>query len=415
MKQALKRDYFWNTVGVLLQNATSPILLLIVTRINGIYESGIFSFAFAVSIILWSLGMWGGRTYQVSDTRGEFSHRSYAVVRILLSVVMIIIAVGFSLINVYSSHMMLLIIVLTLFKVVESYADVLYGVLQSHNKLYLTGISLTVKSLVGVVLFIVVDLLTHNVLYASSAVVIVNLVVLLFYDLRYTQKYEKNILTNITERTYVNEALVIMKKCAGVFVVFFLALFSLNIPRYFIEKYSPDEIGYFGIIAMPITLIVLLMTFILQPNVLRLSQIYIAGKYKEFSAVVNRILLLSFAVGAIVLIVSALYGPEILTIIFGVNFEQYRLPLIVIVVGGLASALVAVYLNIFVIMRRINLPLITLIVTNLLLIIVSLITIQSKGLLAGVTLYAVTNTIQCAVLMFGYTLIIKRALRAEKN
>lgn len=415
MKQALKRDYFWNTAGVLLQNATSPILLLIVTRINGIYESGIFSFAFAVSIILWSLGMWGGRTYQVSDTRGEFSHRSYAMVRILLSVVMIIIAVGFSLINAYSSHMMLLIIVLTLFKVVESYADVLYGVLQSHNKLYLTGISLTVKASIGIALFVAVDLLTNNVLYASLAVVVVNLCILLLYDLRHTRKYEKNILANITEYTYVKEALIIMKKCSGVFVVFFLALFSLNIPRYFIEKQSPEEIGYFGVIAMPITLIVLLMTFILQPNILHLSKMYIAKQYRAFSSAVNKILLLSFAVGMIVLAVSALYGPEILTIIFGVNFEQYRIPLIVIVAGGVASALVAVYLNVFVIMRKINLPLVTLLVTNVLLVMASILTIESKGLLTGVTLYAVTNTIQCFVLIFGYILINRRMLNAEKN
>lgn len=415
MEQALKRDYFWNTVGVLLQNATSPILLLIVTRINGIYESGIFSFAFAVSIILWALGMWGGRTYQVSDTRGEFSHRSYAMVRILLSVVMIIIAVGFSLINAYSSHMMLLIIVLTLFKVVESYADVLYGVLQSHNKLYLTGISLTVKSLVGVVLFIVVDFLTHNVLYASLVVVAVNLTALVFYDLRYTQKYEKNILTNITERTNINEALAIIKKCSGVFVVFFLALFSLNIPRYFIEKYSPDEIGYFGVIAMPITLIVLLMTFILQPNILSLSRAYLTKQYKIFSTIVHKILLMSTAIGLIVLAISGLYGPEILTIIFGVNFEQYRLPLLIIVAGGLASALTTVYLNIYVIMRKIKLPFVVLLITNILLAAASFVVIKNEGLIAGTVLYAVTNIVQFVLLKLDYDIQNRRLLRAEKS
>jgi hypothetical protein len=50
---------------VLLQNAISPLLLIVITRVNGIDDSGLFSLAFSVSIILWSLAMWGGRTYQV--------------------------------------------------------------------------------------------------------------------------------------------------------------------------------------------------------------------------------------------------------------------------------------------------------------------------------------------------------------
>lgn len=415
MKQSIKKDYLWNTIGVMLQNATSPILLLIVTRLNGIEASGTFSFAFAVSILLWALGMWGGRTYQVSDTRGEFSQRSYVMVRLLLSIAMMIIAAGFSVANNYPFEMTALIIVLTLFKVVESYSDVLYGVLQLHDRLYLSGISLTVKSLAGVLLFAIVDLITGDILYASLSVVLINLVVLFFYDLRWTKKYDRDILTAITKHVYIREAFTIMKKCSGVFVVFFLALFSLNIPRYFIEKYNPEEVGYFGVIAMPITLIVLLMTFILQPNILRLSQMYLKKQYKIFFATVNKVLVLSIVIGLAVLIVSGLYGPEILTLIFGVSFEQYLLPLVVIVVGGLASALVAVYLNVYVIMRKIKLPLIVLVVTNIMLVAVSVVAIKGNGLLAGVGLYAITNVVQVVFLMIGYIIMYKRSLSAQKN
>ena len=70
MTKSVRKDYFWNTLGALLQSALSPLLLIVVTRVNGIDDSGIFSFAFSVAIIFWALGMWGGRTYQVSDTKG---------------------------------------------------------------------------------------------------------------------------------------------------------------------------------------------------------------------------------------------------------------------------------------------------------------------------------------------------------
>src|ERR671933_3019483 len=103
MEVSLKRDYIWNTTGVLAQNAISPFLLIAVTRVNGIYDSGLFSFAFSVAIIFWVLGMWGGRTYQVSDVTREFSHRSYIMVRLLLAVFIIVAAIAFVWFNRYDA------------------------------------------------------------------------------------------------------------------------------------------------------------------------------------------------------------------------------------------------------------------------------------------------------------------------
>lgn len=82
MKQNIKKDYLWNTIGVLAQNAISPLLLIVVTRLNGVDDSGLFSFAFSLALIFWAIGIWGGRTYQVSDVKHEFTPQSYIFVRI---------------------------------------------------------------------------------------------------------------------------------------------------------------------------------------------------------------------------------------------------------------------------------------------------------------------------------------------
>ena len=44
----LKKNYFWNTLGSLMNALSSALLLLVVTRILGPYYGGIFSLAFAV-------------------------------------------------------------------------------------------------------------------------------------------------------------------------------------------------------------------------------------------------------------------------------------------------------------------------------------------------------------------------------
>lgn len=390
----IKRDYFWNTLGVFLQNAISPLLLLVVTRVNGIEAVGVFSFAFAVSLMLWMLSMWGGRTYQVSDTQSEFTQRSYMMVRVTLALAVIVIAIIFCFVNQYDIHKSALIMLLVFFKLIESFSDVLYGVLHLHGKLYISGKSLTAKAILGFIVFIMIDILTEDVLLAAFGLVLVNFIIFLTYDYKLVNKIEPIRFPLGKMKFYLGESIEILKRCSGIFIIFFLAMFSLNIPRYFIDIYKTEDVGYFGIIAMPITLIVLMMSFILQPNVLRITKLYREGNLTVFRKTVERILLFSLTIGLVVFLITAFIGAELLQIIFGIGFDNHRNALIVIVLGGVASALVTIYLNVFVIMRKIEFSLAVLIVTNCLLIPFSLIMVQSEGLLGGVWAFSIANITQ---------------------
>ena len=101
MSAPTKKDYVWNTLGVLLQNALSPLILVVISRENGLVAVGSFAFAFSVSIMFWAIGMWGGRTYQVSDTRGEFADASYIVARLALAACILVGSWIFCLANSY--------------------------------------------------------------------------------------------------------------------------------------------------------------------------------------------------------------------------------------------------------------------------------------------------------------------------
>lgn len=406
----LKRDYFWNTLGVLLQNATSPIMLLIVTRVNGIEMSGAFSFAFSLSLLLWAFGMWGGRTYQVSDTQSEFEHRSYVLVRVILAIGMFALAGVFCWLNDYDGFKTSLIFGLVAFKVLESFADVLYGILQVNKQLYISGISLTVKAIAGVVLFGLIDVYTHNILLAVASVIVINLIVLVSYDFVHSNKLEKITFPPAELKKYLQESRNIMKRCAAVFIVFFLAMFSLNIPRYFIDLHDEKDVGVFGIIAMPITLIVLLISFILQPNIVELAKLYNKRNFRRFETIVNKILIASAVTGVLVLVATMAVGPQILKFIFGIDFRDNANSLNVIVIGGVASALVTVYLNVFIIMRKVTIPFWVLLATNVVLIGAAYIAVDAWRLIGGVWAFALTNMLQL-LLLFIYFIYLKRANR----
>lgn len=410
MEANLKRDYIWNTVGVLAQNAISPLLLIAVTRINGIYDSGLFSFAFSIAIIFWVLGMWGGRTYQVSDVTREFSHRSYVMVRLLLAICMLAGACLFVWINEYDADKSSIIIALVLFKAMESIADAVHGVLQVHDRLYIAGKSLVYKAVSGFVLFIVIDLFTHNVLLSCLGIILANIIAVLFYDARIAGNVAtESILPQYFKRTAKN-AINIMARTWPVFIVIFLSMFSLNIPRYFVDLYHQEQIGYFGILAMPITLIALVMMFILQPKVVELSGQYGEKKYGEFNQTIYRLISVTSGIGLVIMLGAFVLGVPALGIVFGVDFSQYQTALMIIVAGAIINAIVSIFINIFIIIRAFKHPFYTLLITNVFLAILSAMFIGQYGLMGGVTLFTVINAVQAGSLFVGYKRTLAKAV-----
>lgn len=398
----MQKDYFWNTLGVSLQSAVSPLLLIAVTRINGIYDSGLFSFAFSLSIIFFALGLWGGRTYQVSDVKNEFSHRSYIVVRLILAVVMLAGAAAFAVVNNYDATKTAIIVTLVLFKALESVSDSIYGVLQVNNRLYIAGRSLVIKSTLACLAFILIDFLSGNLFLSAMGVVAINIAVILLYDLPHTRRLEDISLELARIGRYTKEALVIMERCAGVFVVIFLATFSLNIPRYFVDKFYPEQVGYYGIIAMPITLIVLFMSFVLQPNIVNLAKAYSKKRYKVFNKTVTKLLLITTLLGVGILVATIAFGVPVLNLVFAVDFSNYHTALLIMVAGGIINALVTVYINLLIIMRHFKAQFYALLFTNVALVAVSAASVAKGGLVVAVSLFAAANVVQLIALVGIY-------------
>jgi O-antigen/teichoic acid export membrane protein len=413
MTNNIKKDYLWNTIGVLAQNAISPLLLIAVTRLNGVSDSGLFSFAFSLALVFWAIGIWGGRTFQVSDVKREFTAQSYIFVRLLLSVVMLGGAIIFCTLNGYDAIKTTTIIVLVLFKVVESVADAIYGILQVHGRLFVTGRSLLYKAILGFVAFIFIDALTQNIFLSCIGLFGANLLVLFAYDIPRALKFEKVLVGSSHVNQYVKEAIVIMRRCWPIAVVILFSMFSLIIPRYFIDLYHQNEIGYFGILAMPITALGLVITFIIQPNVVRLSQHLDKKQFNIFDSIVTRLLLVAGLIGVTIFITTYFIGVQVLEIIFGVDFSNYKTALMVMVVGAIVNAYVSIYVNILTIMRHFKAQFFTLLFTNIGLLFIGLAAVQQYGLLGGVGAYMAVNMVQASILCVAYRRLIARISRSE--
>lgn len=404
--QAQKKDYIWNSIGSFLQSAISPILLIVITRLNGVGDSGLFSFAMSLSVVFWAISLWGGRTYQVSDVKKEFSSGDYIVVRFISSLIVAVFSISFCILSGYDLIKTELIMVLVSFKILESIADSMYGVLQIHNKLYIVGISLTIKSVFGFIIFAIVDILTKNIVYGTLSIFLVNIVVVIFYDIPWMKHVES---VGLTKKN-IMQAGKIMKKTAEVFVVVFSTMFSLNIPRYFLDKYHYDQIGYFGIMAMPITLLTLFISFVLQPNVVNLSELLKKKKIKEFTKIVSKIDFITFTLGILFVISSYLIGVWVLNTVFGIDINNFRIDLTIMVIGAVANAFVSIYVNLLIILRRFKGQFYTLLVTNILAVILSIYLIDRLAMLGSVLVFMTISFLQAIILLFIYKRSLKNVI-----
>lgn len=413
--QSKKKDYIWNSLGSLLQSAISPVLLIVITRLNGIDDSGLFSFAISLSVVFWAVSLWGGRTYQVSDIKREFSSGGYVAVRFVASLIVAISAVAFCFLNGYNTTKTGLIMILVTFKILESIADSLYGVMQIHHKLYIAGISLTMKAMLGFAAFMAVDIVTKNVIYGTLAILLINMLIIFLYDILWVRRVETISISKKLCKEYITQAVVIMKHTSVVFVVMFLTMFSLNIPRYFLDKSHPDQIGYFGIMAMPITLLGLFISFIIQPNVVNLSELLTKGKLKEFARVVSKMNYITFGIGVLSVIMSYLIGVWVLNVIFGININNFRLDLTIMVIGAAANAFVSIYVNLLIIMRQFKGQFYTLLLTDILAVAVSMCLIEQLAMLGSVLVFMLISFLQVALLLFIYKRSLKDAIITDKS
>lgn len=409
--QAQKKDYIWNSIGSFLQSAISPILLIVITRLNGVGDSGLFSFAMSLSVVFWAISLWGGRTYQVSDVKKEFSSGDYIVVRFISSLIVAVFSISFCILSGYDLIKTELIMVLVSFKILESIADSMYGVLQIHNKLYIVGISLTMKSVFGFMLFTLIDILTKNIIYGALSIFIVNIAVVIFYDIPWMKHVES---VGLTKKN-IMQAGKIMKKTAGVFVVVFLTMFSLNIPRYFLDKYHYDQIGYFGIMAMPITLLTLFISFVLQPNVVNLSELLKKKKINEFTKIVSKIDFITFTLGILFVVSSYLIGVWALNTVFGIDINNFRIDLTIMVIGAVANAFASIYVNLLIILRRFKGQFYTLLVTNILAVILSVYLIDKLAMLGSVLVFMIISFLQAIILLFIYKRSLKNVIMLSED
>lgn len=353
MKNNIKKNTIWNTIGISLNAFNSLFFLIFINRINGVKIAGIFSFAFSIACLLYIVGIYSGRTFQVSDLKGELNDREYLVHKFITCGIMIFFTLAFLGLGNYNVEKSVIIILLCIYKALEAFSDTFYGYLQKNDELHIVGKSLFFKSLVGLILFFIVDIYTKDIILSCAVLVINSLLFVIFYDIRKSVSY---ICEDVVK---IKNVIKLFKIGFSVFVFSFLAVYIVNIPKYVIDMllYDSSFQTIFGIIVMPGTVMSLCGQYIMAPLLTNIVECYNALDFQKFKKIILRIIKILLFFGLIVEIGAAFLGIPILSIVYAIDLSNYKLDLLLIIFGAILYAIAGILSTALITMRKNNMQL----------------------------------------------------------
>lgn len=345
--EQLKKIFFWNTIGTSCNAFNSLFFMIAVTRINGVDNAGVFTIAFSTACIIYIIGLYSGRIYQVTEPNKEITNKDYIANKSITTLLMIVIVVLFCLIKRYEAFKFTIFVLLTMYKAFEAFSDVFYGILQKNNKLDKVGKSLFFKSVLSIILFVVTDLITKNIIFSIIVMLLVNIALLVMYDIKNSKQYiEKDSKVNF------NNIINIFKLGFFTFIISLLGMYILNAPKYAIDNYLEDNYQtIFGIIVMPATVIGLVAQFLIHPYLNSILELYEKRDSKGFYKIIMKLILSIIVIGVISSILAYLLGPEVLGIIYGIDLKTYRWDLLIIIIASTLYTIGVIYSSVLTTIR----------------------------------------------------------------
>lgn len=402
-KANIKKNIIWNIVGTTLNAFNSLFFLIIATRINGVNDAGIFTFAFSTATLFNIIGVYSGRVYQVTD-QTDATDKDFIISKILTCSIMLLVSILFVVINSYNIYKSLIILLLCFLKMLEAFFETIYAIYQKKEHLYNVGISLTLKSVLNLISFYILDKLTGNLVFSIIMMIIMYTIISIIYDLPILKK---TISQNINWQK--NRVYLILKSGFSAFIISFLTLYLINSSKYIIdylllEKYQT----IFGILLMPATVVLLFTQFIINPFLTTITNCIQNNDYKALKRIILKFLGVMTIFGGFIILMAYFFGIPILELIYEIQLSSYKIGFIVILVGAVLYGMSSILSNILIAMRHLNAQLIVYIAVSVIITIIEYFLIKKYGVIGACYSYLIMTLIIFLLFLLITFIFIRR-------
>lgn len=415
-KNVERATYIWNMAGSLLNAFQSVIFLMIITRVLGIGEAGIFTIAYADANLFLNLGKYGMRYFQVSDYQNQFSFRQYVKSRYLTVLLMIsaswIYVFTAAYINSYSFHKISIILWMCVWKAADALEDVFHGDLQKCGRLDIAGKMLCTRVVSMTAVWALLLMLTKNQMIATviAAGFTFFITIRMIYLVRSFYSMPLKIAWN--DLKVDAKMLELLRIVFPLFLSMFLSFYIGNAPRYAIDRQLSDELqACYGFIAMPVFVIGLLSSFIFNPIITRMSVLWNENKNREFGLRAFRQMVIVLIITGVCMAGAYILGIPVLSWIYHTDLSDFKVQLMLMLVGGGFLGLSGLLQMLITIQRGQRQLVIIYIFVTVIAIIFSNGVVREYGMNGAVCLYILLMGLLC----IGFVLIFIRNLLTNRT
>lgn len=403
------RDYLCNTIGQTAAGSFFFLISIVATHFAGTEQAGMFSLAVTIGLLLMFVGNYGVRAYQVSDVEEMQSFNDYQIQRLITCAGMFLIGLLYCLLRGYQGTMMFICLGVILFRVFDALADVYEGRLQQKDKLYLAGISQTVRHVASFIVCALVLVITRNLVWACWAMALAEAAVILIITLPLTL-FE-------TERSYpatkraVKELFV---QCLPVFLALFLYNVLESMPKFAMEGVLAYENQLFYLALNATSQMVLVISeLVFKPQLVKLARVWAEpDQRRRFDITVVAMFGVIVVIAGLVALAMSLFGIRLFSFAYGLDFEKYRpLVLVMCAEGGLCATANLLYQIITLLREQQSITKLYLIAL-VFAVPVAMLLVNFSGLAGAVLANLVIMAILVVLLVYEYLSIRKRL--AEK-
>ena len=136
-----RRIVIWNAAGSAVYALSSFLLLIIVIRVCGEVEGGIFSIGYAIAQLMLTVGVFESTTYFATDAGNRFSYAQYLAFKIVTCALMVAASAVYVLSFGFDAHKAAVAYALVAYRLFEALAQYWFAAFQKEERLDLGGFS----------------------------------------------------------------------------------------------------------------------------------------------------------------------------------------------------------------------------------------------------------------------------------
>ncbi len=329
---SLRANFSWTFVGNIIFAACQWGMLIVLAKIGSPELVGQFALASAITVPVLMLTNMQLRDIQATDARREYPFKDYLGLRLLTTVLALLFIAGTVLVLGYRGETALVIMTFGLFKAAEAISDIVFGLLQQHERMDRVAQSLIIKGILSLIALGSVVYFTGSLFLGVLGLAVAWLAVIVLFDLRSlalilgdSVPSGARLAARIPRPRWHWQTLLALTRLAlPMGLVMMLISLATSIPRFFVGRYLGEHtLGIFAALTYLQVAGMTVVSALGQSALPRLSQHYAAGNRAAFRGLLLRMAVIGLVLGGGGVLVALVAGRLLLELIYQPEYAAY--------------------------------------------------------------------------------------------